>query len=341
MTIHLYVKRPRGIPGNLLSPAMVLRAALTVAAFTMAIVPAFATQLRGDVIAANDVVTMADLVEGVSGPEASRPLFRAPALGDSGTIQVKRILDAAASLGLKNIETAGRAQITVTRAARRVGSSEIEAAVKEQLQAQHGLDTRPLSIVFEGHPALVVTPDVKAPVTVEEVVYDRRSHRVSALVAISSSPGERQASARVTGSLVELVQVAVLNRTFNRGETVQASDVTIEPRVRETVPHDAEPKDAVLAGRIARRALPAGTVVRSGDLAKPEIVARGDIVTAVYEIPGLVLTLRARADQAGALGDVITVTNPQSKRTLQGQVVAPGRIAVGAPVPGPVASAGP
>lgn len=341
MTIHLYVKRPRGVPGNLVSPSMVLRAALTVAAFTMAIVPVFAAQLRGDVVAANDVLTMADLVEGVSGPQASRPLFRAPALGESGTIQVKRILDAAGSLGLKNIETAGKVQITVTRAARRVGPSEIEAAVKQQLQAQHGVDTRPLSIVFEGHPALVVAPDVKAPVTVEEVVYDRRSRRVSALVAISPNPGERRASARVTGSLVELVQVAVLNRTFNRGETVLASDIVIERRVRETVPQDVESEDAVLVGRVARRALPAGTVVRSGDLAKPEIVARGDIVTVVYEVPGLVLTLRARADQAGAQGDTITVTNPQSKRTLQGQVVAPGRIAVSAPNPGPIASARP
>ena len=142
--------------------------------------------------------------------------------------------------------------------------------MKQQLQSQHGIDTRPLSIVFEGHPALVVAPDVKAPVTVEEVVYDRRSRRVSALVAISPNPGERRASARVMGSLVELVPVAVLNRTFSRGETVQSSDITIERRVRETLPQDVELEDAVLVGRVARRALPAGTVVRSGDLAKPK-----------------------------------------------------------------------
>ena len=97
MTIHLYVQRPRGVPASLVSASMVLRAALMVAALTMAIVPVFAAQLRGDVLAANDVLTMADLVDGVSGPEAARPLFRSPALGDSGTIQVKRVLDAAAS----------------------------------------------------------------------------------------------------------------------------------------------------------------------------------------------------------------------------------------------------
>jgi flagella basal body P-ring formation protein FlgA len=340
MTIHLYHSRQPG-KANFISPSVLFRAALTVAAFTMAIVPVFAANLRGDVTASSDVLTLGDLVEGVTGPIAARPLFRAPALGESGTIQVKRIVDAATGLGIKKVETAGRIQINVTRAARRIGPAEIETAVKAQLETQHGIDVRPLSVVFEGTPVLLVAPDVKAPVTVEEVVYDRRTRRVSAFIAISPNPGERRASARINGSLVELVQVPVLGRTLNRGEIVQASDLTFDRRVREAVPQDVEPEDAVLVGRIARRSLPAGAVVRAGDLAKPELVARGDIVTVVYEVPGLVLTLRARADQAGAQGDTVTVTNPQSKRTLQGQVVAAGRVSVSAPVPGPVASARP
>ncbi|HEV2560065.1 MAG TPA: flagellar basal body P-ring formation chaperone FlgA [Microvirga sp.] len=340
MTIHLHAHAPRR-KAHLVSPSMVLRAALTVAAFTMAIVPVLAANLRGDVTATADILTAGDLIEGLQGSAASHPLFRAPAPGETGTIQVRRIVDAAAALGIKGVDTAGRAQISVSRAARRVGQAEIEAALKGQLEAQHGVDARALSIVFEGAPALVVQPDVKAPVTVEEVVYDRRSRRVSALVSISPTPGERRASARVNGSLVELVQVAVVNRAFVRGETVQASDINLERRAREAVPQDAEGEEAVLPGRIARRALSAGAVIRTSDLAKPELVARGDLVTVVYEIPGLVLTLRGRAEQAGAQGDVITVTNPQSKRTLQGQVVAAGRVQVSAPVPGPVASARP
>jgi flagella basal body P-ring formation protein FlgA len=94
-----------------------------------------------------------------------------------------------------------------------------------------------------------------------------------------------------------------------------------------------------LAGQVARRALAAGTVVRQGDLAKPELVARGDVVTIVYEIPGMVLTLRGRANEAGAQGDMIAVTNPQSKKILQAQVIAPGKVSVSAALPGPVASA--
>ncbi|HEY8383102.1 MAG TPA: flagellar basal body P-ring formation chaperone FlgA [Microvirga sp.] len=340
MTIQLFMAPITPVRVGRLNPSIVLRIALTVAAFTLAIVPAFAGDkpvLRGDVTATGDVLTLGDLVHGIGGPVAARPLFRAPALGETGTIQAKRILEAADILGVAGVETEGRAQVTVTRAARRFGVADIEAAVKQALELRHGLDARPLSIVFDGTPALLVAPDVKAPLSVEEVVYDRRSRRVSALMVVSTAPGERRAATRVTGSLVELAEVAVLNRTLARGDVVQASDLTIERRSRDTLPADLQAETTGLVGRVARRALAAGNLVRTGDLARPELVAKGDTVTIVYEVPGMVLTLRGRANEAGAEGDTIAVTNPQSKKILQAQVVAPGKVSVSAPMPGPVA----
>jgi flagella basal body P-ring formation protein FlgA len=323
---------------------MLFRVAITLAAFSMALVPALASErphLRGDVSAASDVLTLGDLVEGVAGAAASRPLFRAPALGETGTIQAHRIIDAAAAAGVPGVDTGGRAQIAVTRAARRAGETDIEIAVKRALEAQAGIDVRPLSIVFEGQPVLLVAPEATEPVSVEDLTFDRRSRRVSALVAITSSAGVRRASLRVAGALVELVEVAVLNRTLNRGETVQAADIAVERRARETVSQDIQTDASDLVGRVARRALSAGSTIRIGDLTRPEIVARGDMVTIVYEIPGMTLTLRGRANEGGSQGDTIAVANPQSKRVLQAQVVAPGKVSVSAAVPGPVALAGP
>src|SRR5215217_6035695 len=94
---------------------IVIRVALTLAVFTMAVVPAFALDrvvLRGDVIANGDVLTLGDLVDGINGPVSSSPLFRAPALGETGTIQARRIVEAATALGLSRVETDGRAQVT-------------------------------------------------------------------------------------------------------------------------------------------------------------------------------------------------------------------------------------
>ena len=58
-------------------------------------------------------------------------------------------------------------------------------------------------------------------------------------------------------------------------------------------------------------------------------MARNDSVTIVYQAPGLTLTLRGQAQEAGALGDTIGVLNVDSKRIVQGIITAPGRVTVG------------
>ena len=61
---------------------------------------------------------------------------------------------------------------------------------------------------------------------------------------------------------------------------------------------------------------------------KPELVQRNETVTLVYEVPGITLTVRGKAVEGGAEGDVISVLNEQSKRTVQGVVVGPGRVII-------------
>jgi flagella basal body P-ring formation protein FlgA len=122
---------------------------------------------------------------------------------------------------------------------------------------------------------------------------------------------------------------------------VKDSDVSVERRPREMVPPDALFDGAALAGRVARRAFAAGSLVRNGDLARPEMVTRGDVVTVVYEAPGMMLTMRAKAAEAGALGDTVSITNPQSKKALQAVVIGPGKVSVSVAPPGRLAAAQP
>jgi flagellar basal body P-ring formation protein FlgA len=50
-----------------------------------------------------------------------------------------------------------------------------------------------------------------------------------------------------------------------------------------------------------------------------------------YEVPGIVLTMRGKALESGAEGDLVSVLNVNSKRTIQGIVTGPGRVTVAAP----------
>jgi len=62
---------------------------------------------------------------------------------------------------------------------------------------------------------------------------------------------------------------------------------------------------------------------------KPELVQRNESVTLVYEVPGIMLTVRGKATESGAEGDIITVLNEQTKRPVQGVVVGAGQVVVG------------
>jgi flagella basal body P-ring formation protein FlgA len=293
--------------------------------------------LRGDVTVSGDVLTLGDLVADAP-PAASRTaLFRAPALGQTGTIQASRIVSAAEQLGIGAVESSGRAQVTVTRAARHVGSNEIEAVLRKRLAAQFGFDAASTGIVFDGQsPALIVAPDVTGEVAVADLVVDRRSRRIQATVWIGPSPTERRAQLRVGGSLVELVEVAIAGRAYARGDEIR--DVAVERRAKDLVPQDAIYDGAALEGRVARRPLAAGTLLRPADLVRPELVTRGDVVTVIYTAPGVSLTMRAKTSDSGALGDTVGVVNPQSKKALQAVVVGPGRVSVSAAPPARLAA---
>jgi flagella basal body P-ring formation protein FlgA len=80
----------------------------------------------------------------------------------------------------------------------------------------------------------------------------------------------------------------------------------------------------------ARHPLLPNQPLNTADLMKPEIVQRSDTVTIVYEAPGITLTLRGQAQEAGALGDTISVLNVESKRALSGVITGPDRINVSA-----------
>lgn len=327
------IVQPRRPRAPLPAPGMLLRAALAFAVFVIigavalpAMAEPVAPRLRGDVTARNDVLTLGDLVENVPSTLSSRPLFRAPALGSTGTIQSRRIAEAAAALGLGPVETGGRLQIAVQRAARRVGPSEIEAALKRALETGYGLDTQLMAIRLDGEMPMMLAPiDLAGQASAIDVVYDPRSHRVSGLVSL----GDRQASLRVSGVVVEMREVAVLVRGLNRGEPLREGDLALERRPKDGLGNDIQSSVTAALGEVAQRSLPAGSILREGDTAPPDLVSRGETVTIIYSTPGISLSMRGLANDSGRMGAMVNVVNVASKKVLQATVIGPGRVSVG------------
>ena len=309
--------------------AAALLLVFTGAAAAQAQAPAALPALKASVTVTGGIVTIGDLVEN-AGPVADVPIFRAPDLGTTGAVATARILDAIQPHQLIGIDTHGLAEVIVTRASRAITTREISARIAEALSGQYGFgEARNISIDFDGNVrTLQVEPNATGELQVLALSYDPRTTRFDVTFDLPDSVALRGEPARYTGTAIETVDAVAVDRPVERGEVLKISDLTVVRRPKAQSSSLLTDSNAAV-GLAARHALRPGDVLAAADLMKPEIVARNDTVTIVYQVPGVTLTLRGQAKDAGALGDTINVINMESKRVMQTVISGPDRVTVG------------
>ena len=282
-------------------------------------------KLRATATVTGDLVRIGDLVSH-AGIIANVPIFRSPDLGTTGTVSAAAVVAAVRAHALIGLDTGDVQEVLVTRASRSVAPSEIEAPIAQALSKQYGLGKpKDLTLNFDYDVQPVqVEPTVTAAPRVRRLTYDPRTTRFNAVVAIPSAR-----ALRLTGHVTVMKEIVTLARTVERGDTIKQDDVVMTRRPQRRTPTDAIADRASVIGLAARRSLQPGQPLRNTDLMKPELVHRREVVTLVYNVPGIRLTVRGRANENGALGDLIGVRNEQTKRVMHGVVVGPGRVMLG------------
>jgi flagella basal body P-ring formation protein FlgA len=298
-----------------------------------------APALRANVTVTADIVRIGDLVEH-AGAVADVPIFRAPDLGTRGLVPIERVVEAIRPHQLIGIDTRGISEVVVTRASRAIPAQEISAAIAKALESQYGLgEARNISVEFDRDArTLNVEPNISGELQVMSLAYNRRTSRFDATIDLPSSTALHWQTTHYAGSAIETIEAVTVDHPIEHGEILKTSDLTTVRRPKAEGPLITDPQAA--AGLAARHQLRPGQPLHDADLMKPMLVQRNDIVTIFYEAPGIALTLRGQAQDAGAQGDTINVMNTQSKRVVQAVVVAPGRVAVAA-VPARVVGSAP
>jgi len=318
-----------------LAAAVVLPVVATsVAGQVTGAIPPATPSLKRDVIVSGDLVRIGDLIDN-AGASARVPVFRAPDLGQTGKVSAARVVEAVRAHGLTIVETRGVMDVAVTRASRVVSIKDLESRIAEVVAGQPGVgEARNLSVTLDREARPVhLEPSVTGELQVSRAFYDPRSGKFDITFDVPGSGAARRAPLRYVGTAIETIEAAVVTRPIGRGDVVKASDLALERRPKAEVRGDFVGSVGDVVGRAARRPLRAGEIVRTSDLMKPEIVQRNEAVTLVYEVPGLVLTMRGKALDSGAEGDTISVLNMQSKRTVQGTVSGPGQVTIPATRP--------
>lgn len=290
--------------------------------------------LKAQAVVAGAIVRIRDLVDN-AGVVADIAIFRAPDPGETGAVETARVIEAIRPYKLVGIDTRGLAEVSVTRSSRTISTAQLERRIAAAIARRPGVGAADdLAITFD-RDVRALEVDISAPeaLHVARLTFDPASRRFDVSLALPG-PAERPATLRYTGVAVETARVVVPLRAVGRGELIRESDVSVERRPKAESGDGAASHMEAVVGMAAKRPLRAGQPVRAADLMRPEVVRQNEAVTITYERPGIVLSIRGKALESGAEGDVINVLNVQSKRTLQTTVTGPGRV-VAAPQPSP------
>jgi len=289
--------------------------------------------LKSQATVTGDLVRIGDLVDN-AGIIAKVPIFRAPDLGYTGSVAASDVVEAVRKHALIGLDTAGITEVRVTRAARTIPAADVEDAVAHALAAQYNLGpVKDITVTFERElRAMYVEPSAKGEPRVVNITYDARSRRFDATLEIPTGTATR-GTLRLAGRAQATVEVLTVVRPIERGTVLKDADVLVDRRPRSEVSRDVLTDRDQAIGLAARTTLQPGRPLRGAELMRPEVVQRNDTVTLIYEVPGIRVTVRGKATEAGAEGDTISVLNEQTKRLVQGVVLGPGHVVVGSPMP--------
>jgi flagella basal body P-ring formation protein FlgA len=289
--------------------------------------PAMPT-LKRAVTVSGDTVRIGDLLEN-AGASADAAIFRSPDIGTTGAVSVQKVLDALQPFHIYLINTRGLSEVEVTRAGRQIDFSDLETRIAQAFAGRYGLgEAKNLAVTLDVAPRpAMVEASVTGNLTLASAALNPMSGRFEVAFEVSGSAILKK-PLRFTGSIVETVEVVVTTHALAAAAIVKDADLAVERRPKAKVGSDALGSAHDAIGFAVRAGIRAGAPLRRADLMKPQMVHRDDSVTLVYEVPGILLTTRGKALEAGAEGDVINILNVQSKRTVQGTVTGPNRVSI-------------
>jgi flagellar basal body P-ring formation protein FlgA len=185
-----------------------------------------------------------------------------------------------------------------------------------------------------------LTVDVQVPLTplpnraaapmrivVAGLRYDARTGRYDAEL-LATLPSGETSTVKSAGRVQEMVEVPVLARPIERGETIRREDLAWGSFARASVRVDAMRDIGDLVGLQAVRRLNGGRVVRAGDVAMPWLVRRGDPLSLVLKRAGLEIAGPGVALDHGRHGEPVRIQNATSGEVREAVVVGPRRVQV-------------
>lgn len=283
-------------------------------------------QLKPSVVLTGEAIHLGDIWENI-GDKAGTPLANAPAPGKRVTLETRWLMAVAQSYGIDWRPASPFERSVVERAGQTIDIRTIETELREAL-AMEGIPAgASIEISNRQQLHIIVPANANPTVAVKDLSYDPRMNRFQAVV---ESPAGSPNSVRfkVNGNVFASARIPVLAHPMGRGEVIREADIQWVDVREEVVRRDVIANARMLIGQEPRYQLRAGAPVRTNEVQKPVVVGKNSSVTIVLRSKFMTLSAQGRAAEDGSVGDVIRVTNVQSKQTVDARVEGPGQVSV-------------
>lgn len=272
-------------------------------------------------------IRLSDIFSGVS-QQKDRDILSAPLPGRRLTIDAREMQAYLQRNELAWNNENGVEEIQVKRNSETVSEDVVKSLLKDMLSREKNVHLEELDVQLTTRVHNLHMPiAAKTGIQIERLTYTGSNDHFEAII---SYPDEMNstATARVMGRAVQVQMIPVLTKHIARGSTIASGDVTwSQIEVRRMSPNTLVEIEQIV-GKEARRSLRTDRPLLVSDLTEPMLVRKGEMITMIYEVPGMTLSDMGRAMESGAIGDVVSVLNPRSKQTVMAKVTAKDRVTV-------------
>jgi flagellar basal body P-ring formation protein FlgA len=282
--------------------------------------------LRDRIMVDDDVVRLGDLFqEQISDGDVA--VAQAPKAGQTLTLDARFLQQVARAYRL-SWKPAKYQKVTIGRMSQRVTAPMVRDAIAVAVQERTG-SSSDLDVALDGGDLELDLPtDVENSVTVSAINFDPNSNRFAAIL-VAPADGPPVIQRNVFGTVYEMAQIPVPKRLISAGDVIAADDLEWQAvhlaRLSGNSLTDAEQ----LVGRMAKRPLKAGQVLRQSDVAVSPVIHKNDLIRLVVKTGQMTLSVQGKALQDAALGQTVRVVNVNSNRQLTGTVIDAGTVAIG------------
>ena len=283
--------------------------------------------LRDRIMVDDDVVRLGDLFQQTLS-DGDLAVAQAPKAGQTLTLDARFLQQVARAYRLDWKPSSKFQKIMIGRMSQRVTAPMVRDAISIAVQERIG-SSSDLDIALDGGDLELDLPtDVENSVAVSAINFDPTSNRFAAIL-VAPADGPPVIQRNVFGTVYEMAQIPVPKRLISAGDIISADDLEWQPvhltRLSGNSLTDAEQ----LVGRMAKRPLKAGQILRQSDVAVSPVIHKNDLIRLVVRTGQMTLSVQGKALQDAALGQTIRVINVNSNRQLSGTVVDAGTVAVG------------